>query len=68
VLNVNKPAITRALDRLGELGLASRVTDPFDRRSVHVQQTQAGRTYLRDLEAAMAAATHAGATRAAAAA
>jgi DNA-binding MarR family transcriptional regulator len=65
-LNVNKPAITRALDRLGELGLASRTADPFDRRSVHVQQTLAGRTYLRELTTAMSAATRGAETRAAA--
>src|SRR3712207_2235437 len=31
-LNVSKPAITRALDRLGELDLARRKVDPMDRR------------------------------------
>ncbi|HWT07603.1 MAG TPA: MarR family transcriptional regulator, partial [Roseomonas sp.] len=30
-LNVSKPAITRALDRLGELDLARRKVDPADR-------------------------------------
>ena len=30
-LNVSKPAITRALDRLGELDLARRKVDPMDR-------------------------------------
>src|ERR1700748_2070485 len=30
-LNVSKPAITRALDRLGELDLARRKVDPLDR-------------------------------------
>ena len=38
-LNVSKPAITRALDRLGELDLARRKVDPMDRRSVLVQRT-----------------------------
>jgi DNA-binding MarR family transcriptional regulator len=33
-LNASKPAITRALDRLGELSLARRKVDPMDRRSV----------------------------------
>ena len=32
-LNVSKPAITRALDRLGELDLARRKVDPMDRRA-----------------------------------
>jgi DNA-binding MarR family transcriptional regulator len=67
-LNVSKPAITGALDRLGEFGLTKRKADPSDRRSVLVQQTSAGRTYLRDLEAAMTTAMHDGGTRAAAAA
>lgn len=63
-LNVSKPVITRALDRLGELNLARRTTDPLDRRSVNVQQTPAGRIYLRDLVTAMSAAAHGVETRA----
>ena len=35
-LDVSKPAITRALDRLGGLDLARRKVDPLDRRSVIV--------------------------------
>lgn len=45
-LNVSKPAITRAIDRLGEFGLARRKTDPRDRRSVVVQRTVKGSVYL----------------------
>ena len=48
-LNVSKPAITRALDRLGELDLARRKTDPADRRSVLVQRALKGQAFLRDL-------------------
>jgi DNA-binding MarR family transcriptional regulator len=48
-LNVSKPAITRALDRLGELDLARRKVDPMDRRSVIVQRTLKGTGFLRDL-------------------
>src|SRR4051795_6193309 len=48
-LNVSKPAITRALDRLGELDLARRKVDPLDRRSVLVQRTLKGAAFLRDL-------------------
>ena len=55
-LNVSKPAITRALDRLGELSLARRKLDPMDRRSVLVHQTQAGEAFLADLRQVMAAA------------
>jgi DNA-binding MarR family transcriptional regulator len=53
-LNVSKPAITRALDRLGELDLARRKVDPSDRRSVLVQRTLKGAAFLRDMRAIMA--------------
>jgi DNA-binding MarR family transcriptional regulator len=56
-LNVSKPAITRALDRLGELDLARRKVDPMDRRSVLVQRTLKGAAFLRDLRSIMAEAT-----------
>ena len=52
-LNVSKPAITRALDRLGELDLARRKVDPSDRRSVIVQQTTKGAAFLRELRKIM---------------
>jgi DNA-binding MarR family transcriptional regulator len=52
-LNVSKPAITRALDRLGELDLARRKVDPADRRSVLVQRTLKGTAFLRDLRGIM---------------
>ena len=48
-LNVSKPAITRALDRLSEFDLVRRKTDPLDRRSVLVQRTPAGTAYLKDI-------------------
>src|SRR3954469_16045373 len=67
-LNVSKPAITRALDRLGELSLARRVIDPLDRRSVNVLQTPAGIVYLQDLRQAMNAAPPSGGQRISAAA
>jgi DNA-binding MarR family transcriptional regulator len=47
-LNVSKPAITRAFDRLVELGLGKRVTDPADRRSVFFVPTPAGTSMARD--------------------
>ncbi|WP_137126265.1 MarR family transcriptional regulator [Roseomonas sp. HF4] len=56
-LNVSKPAITRALDRLGELDLARRKVDPADRRSVLVQRTPRGSTFLQDLQKVMQEAT-----------
>ena len=52
-LNVSKPAITRALDRLSELDLARRKVDPLDRRSVLVQRTPRGAAFLRDLRGVM---------------
>jgi DNA-binding MarR family transcriptional regulator len=56
-LNVSKPAITRALDRLGELDLARRKVDPMDRRSVIVQQTLKGSAFLRELRKIMSEAS-----------
>jgi DNA-binding MarR family transcriptional regulator len=52
-LNVSKPAITRALDRLGELDLARRKVDPLDRRSVLVQRTLKGAAFMRDIRSMM---------------
>jgi len=60
-LNVSKPAITRALDRLGELDLARRKVDPLDRRSVLVQRTMKGAAFLRDLRSIMTEASAAAA-------
>jgi DNA-binding MarR family transcriptional regulator len=53
-LNVSKPAITRALDRLGQFELARCKVDPVDRRSVLVQQTRNGSAFLRDVSQIMA--------------
>ena len=47
-LNVSKPAITRALDTLGDLDLLKRKRDENDRRNVLVQRTVNGAVYLRD--------------------
>src|SRR6204780_2096300 len=59
-LNVSKPAITRALDRLGELDLARRKVDPLDRRSVLVQRTMKGAAFLRDVHKIIAEASGTG--------
>jgi DNA-binding MarR family transcriptional regulator len=59
-LNVSKPAITRALDRLAEFDLARRKPDPADRRSVLVQRTPRGNAYIRDLRGIMASAASGG--------
>ncbi len=55
-LEVSKPAITRSLDRLAELGLAKRAPDPRDRRSVLVTRTRRGNDFLADLRGYLAAA------------
>ncbi|SDD94340.1 MarR family transcriptional regulator [Belnapia rosea] len=52
-LNINKPAITRALDRLEELNLAYREVDLNDRRSVLVQRTVGGTAMVERLGATM---------------
>ena len=48
-LNVSKPAITRALDRLSEFDFVRRKIDPLDRRSVLLQRTQKGVALLREI-------------------
>jgi DNA-binding MarR family transcriptional regulator len=48
-LNVSKPAIARALDRLEHEGLVQRKVTPNDRRSVDVVPTPAGSAHVRRL-------------------
>lgn len=55
-LEVSKPAITRSLDRLAELGLTKRAPDPRDRRSVLVIRTRRGNDFLADLRSYLNAA------------
>ena len=45
-LKISKPAVSRALDRLGELGYVRRQRDDLDRRNVLVQKTAAGANFL----------------------
>ncbi len=45
-LNISKPAITRALDRLAEFDFTKRETDKNDRRSIIVRRTPKGSAYL----------------------
>ena len=47
-LNVSKPVITRALNRLGALGYLARQRDEHDRRNVFVATTNAGSDFLDD--------------------
>lgn len=49
-LAISKPAVTRALDRLGGAGFVQRERDPGDRRSVLVTVTPEGERFLRKLE------------------
>ena len=48
-LDVAKPAITRALDRLEQFDLAHRRQDPRDRRSIIVARTPEGQAFLDSL-------------------
>ncbi len=48
-LNVGKPVVTRALDQLAAFDLVRRRGDPRDRRSILVQRTRAGLTFLKEL-------------------
>jgi DNA-binding MarR family transcriptional regulator len=48
-LDVAKPAITRALDRLEQFDLAHRRQDPRDRRSIVVARTPEGQSFLEAL-------------------
>lgn len=57
ILKVSKPAITRAIDRLGEFGLVRRKTDPRDRRSIIVQRTVKGSVYLAEFAEIISEAT-----------
>ena len=45
-LNISKPAITRALDRLGEFGLVRQKPNETDRRSIEVQRSVKGSVFL----------------------
>jgi DNA-binding MarR family transcriptional regulator len=47
-LNISKPAVTRAIDRLAEYDFVKRKQDETDRRSVLIQRTVKGSVFLRD--------------------
>ncbi len=47
-LNMSKPAVTRALDRLEKLEFLRRKVDETDRRSILVQRSVAGSVFLRE--------------------
>lgn len=54
-LGISKPAVTRALDRLGQLGFARRRRDEADKRNVLVDRTSKGASFLDELAARIAA-------------
>lgn len=45
-LNISKPAVSRAIDKLSVLGLIRRQTDENDRRSVNLFRTVDGARYV----------------------
>lgn len=45
-LNVSKPVVTRALNRLGTLGYLRRQRDENDRRNIFVEETREGAAFL----------------------
>lgn len=64
-LEISKPAVSRALDRLGDIGLIRRKIDQRDRRNVLVQRTVKGSVFLNDLGEILADAFSSSARRAA---
>jgi DNA-binding MarR family transcriptional regulator len=50
-LKISKPAVSRALDRLGELNYVRRERDELDRRNVLVQRTMTGSVFLKSFAA-----------------
>ncbi|WP_375382009.1 MarR family transcriptional regulator [uncultured Sphingomonas sp.] len=48
VLNVSKPVVTRALNRLGTLGYLRRQRDDSDKRNIFVARTSEGAVFLEE--------------------
>ena len=48
MLNVSKPVVTRALNRLGTLGYLRRQKDDSDKRNIFVAQTSEGAGFLEE--------------------
>lgn len=55
MFNVSKPTISRAMDRLVEMGLVGCTQDPIDRRKIRAVITRAGIAYVKKLEAELSA-------------
>jgi len=52
-LNVTKPVISRAIDRLGIMGYVKRKKDETDKRNVLIQRTVKGSVFLTDFAETM---------------
>jgi DNA-binding MarR family transcriptional regulator len=50
-LNISKPAISRAADRMAEIGYLVREEDKTDRRSVLLTITKQGKAFLKEIMA-----------------
>ena len=50
--HIQKPAVTRAVSRLLDLGLVTRTRDPADGRSVLIRSTETGAEFIAGLGAA----------------
>jgi DNA-binding MarR family transcriptional regulator len=48
ILNVSKPVVTRALNRLGSLGYLRRQRDETDKRNIFVARTSEGAEFLEE--------------------
>ena len=55
-LGISKPAVSRALDRLGEFDLVVRAVDEADRRSILARRTPTGAGFMREIRAILRAA------------
>ncbi len=61
-LNVSKPVVTRALNRLGTLGYLRRQRDDSDKRNIFVARTPKGADFLAEFGQFLAGGTPAGGT------
>lgn len=48
MLNVSKPVVTRALNRLGALGYLARQRDTSDKRNIFIARTSEGAVFLEE--------------------
>ena len=64
VLNVSKPVVTRALNRLGALGYLRRQRDETDKRNIFVARTAEGADFLAEFGQFIGGAEHPVARRA----